>query len=136
MLHLNLYIRLGGHKVAYNLFVHKYCTSLICLSVRHKYTVQAQLVANCQCLIQCLLGAHEFFSDLTRHLKKLPNANGQTIPLSVEFVKVKSYENTSSTGNVKISLTEEEMQAWKGKDLLIVEDIVDTGATSILIRLS
>ena len=80
----------------------------------------------------CILkGAHEFFADLTRHLKKMANVKGETIPISVEFAKVKSYENTSSTGHVKISLSEDEMKAWKGRDLLIVEDIVDTGATMI-----
>ncbi len=66
----------------------------------------------------CILkGAHEFFSDLTRMLKKLPNAHGKTIPMSVEFAKVKSYENESSTGNVKISLTEEDLKHFSGKVL-------------------
>jgi hypothetical protein len=37
----------------------------------------------------------------------------------VEFIKVKSYENTESTGNVKISLSEEELEGFKGKVLLI-----------------
>ena len=84
-------------------------------------------------LIACciLKGAHEFFADLTRSLKKLKNTEGQTIPLSVEFVKVKSYENTESTGDVKISLTDAELREFKGKDILIVEDIVDTGNTMI-----
>ncbi|KAJ3186388.1 hypoxanthine phosphoribosyltransferase 1, partial [Irineochytrium annulatum] len=52
-------------------------------------------------------------------------------PLSFEFIKVKSYENESSTGNVRISLTEEELSAFRGKDLLIVEDIVDSGKTMV-----
>ncbi|KAJ3370553.1 hypoxanthine phosphoribosyltransferase 1 [Kappamyces sp. JEL0680] len=80
----------------------------------------------------CILkGAHEFFSDLTRQLKRLANAHGKTIPMSVEFAKVKSYENDHSTGNVKISLSEEDLQQFRGKDLLIVEDIVDTGKTMV-----
>ncbi|KAJ2999602.1 High affinity cAMP-specific 3',5'-cyclic phosphodiesterase 7A [Globomyces sp. JEL0801] len=77
----------------------------------------------------CVLkGAYGFFSNLTDHLKKLKTPTGNTIPLNVEFIKVKSYENDASTGKVKISLTEEELL---GKDLLIVEDIVDTGATMV-----
>ncbi|KAI8900528.1 phosphoribosyltransferase-like protein, partial [Globomyces pollinis-pini] len=80
----------------------------------------------------CVLkGAYGFFSNLTDHLKKLKTPTGNTIPLNVEFIKVKSYENDASTGKVKISLTEEELLGFKGKDLLIVEDIVDTGATMV-----
>ncbi|KAJ3120927.1 hypoxanthine phosphoribosyltransferase 1 [Nowakowskiella sp. JEL0407] len=84
-------------------------------------------------LVACcvLKGAHVFFADLTASLKKLRNKNGQSIPMSFEFIKVRSYENDNSTGNVKISLSEEDLQAFKGKDLLIVEDIVDTGKTMV-----
>jgi hypoxanthine phosphoribosyltransferase len=53
------------------------------------------------------------------------------VPLNVEFIKVKSYENDQSTGSVTISLSEEELKTFQGKDLLIVEDIVDTGATMV-----
>lgn len=64
-----------------------------------------------------------------RDLKKL-HPNGHSIPISLEFLKVKSYENETSV-NVKISLTAEELQGFMGKDLLIVEDIVDTGKTMV-----
>ncbi|KAI8904034.1 phosphoribosyltransferase-like protein [Gorgonomyces haynaldii] len=80
----------------------------------------------CCCVLK---GAHVFFGDLTRRLKKIQGKDGKSIQMSFEFIKVKSYENTESTGNVKISLTEEEMSGFQGKDLLIVEDIVDTGKT-------
>ncbi|KAJ3220115.1 hypoxanthine phosphoribosyltransferase 1 [Dinochytrium kinnereticum] len=80
----------------------------------------------------CVLkGASVFFADLMTNLKKLKNSNNKSIPLSFEFIKVKSYENDQSTGNVKISLSEEELSAFRGKDLLIVEDIVDSGQTMV-----
>lgn len=41
--------------------------------------VSRPLVAMC-----VLKGAFEFFADLTREVKKLPNANAEQIPLSVE----------------------------------------------------
>jgi hypoxanthine phosphoribosyltransferase len=72
-----------------------------------------------------------FFADLTNHLKTLVNKTGKSIPMSFEFIKVKSYENDKSTGTVTISLSESELLAFKGKDLLIVEDIVDTGVTMV-----
>ena len=44
--------------------------------------------------------------------------------ISYEFIRVKSYENTNSTGNVNISMTEQELDNLTGKELIIVEDIV------------
>ncbi|KAI9203264.1 phosphoribosyltransferase-like protein [Polychytrium aggregatum] len=84
-------------------------------------------------LVACcvLKGAHVFFAHLMEDLKKLRRPNGESIPLSFEFIKVKSYINEQSTGDVKISLSEEDMQGFKGKDLLIVEDIIDTGNTMV-----
>ncbi|RKO90523.1 phosphoribosyltransferase-like protein [Blyttiomyces helicus] len=80
----------------------------------------------------CVLkGAHVFFGHLIEELKKHHNSAGKSIPLSFEFIKVKSYENTESTGDIKISLSEEDMESFKGKDLLIVEDIIDTGKTMV-----
>lgn len=48
------------------------------------------------------------------------------------FIEVSSYEGTESTGNIKINkdLTE----SIKGKDVLIVEDIIDTGRTLSYLR--
>jgi hypoxanthine phosphoribosyltransferase len=42
-------------------------------------------------------------------------------------VRIKSYENTESTGKVNIMC--ESLHLLEGKDVLIVEDIIDTGTT-------
>jgi hypoxanthine phosphoribosyltransferase len=70
-------------------------------------------------LVGVLKGAFAFFADLARAIP---------IPLRVDFIVVKSYGSRSkSSGRVKIvsDLSEE----IKGQDVLLVEDIVDSGLT-------
>ena len=70
-------------------------------------------------LIGVLKGAFIFLADLVRHL---------TIPVSIDFIRVASYgAGTSSSGSIR--LTKEVEMELAGKDVLIVEDIVDTGLT-------
>jgi len=70
-------------------------------------------------LIGVLKGAFIFLADLVRHL---------TIPVKLDFVCLSSYEEgISSKGTVR---TRKELEIdVKGKDVLIVEDIVDSGLT-------
>ncbi|KAG0173629.1 hypoxanthine phosphoribosyltransferase 1 [Apophysomyces sp. BC1034] len=82
-------------------------------------------------VVCCILkGGHQYFADLVNAIKKLTRTNGTSVQLSLEFIRVKSYKNDKSEG-VTISLSEEECQDFKGKNLLIVEDIIDTGATMV-----
>ena len=68
----------------------------------------------------CILkGACVFFTDLVREVD---------LPLSMGFMAVSSYgSGTSSTGVVRI--IKDLDQNIEGKDVLIVEDIVDSGKT-------
>ena len=70
-------------------------------------------------IIAILKGAVVFTSDLIKEIK---------LPLSIDFMAVSSYGvSTKSSGVVRILKDlEEEIE---GRDVLIVEDIVDTGLT-------
>ncbi|KAJ3209933.1 hypoxanthine phosphoribosyltransferase 1 [Entophlyctis luteolus] len=87
---------------------------------------QGPIVACC-----VLKGASVFYADLMNALRKTRTSDGASVQFSYEFARVKSYHNTESTGQVHISLSEEELQAYRNKHLLIVEDIIDTGITMV-----
>ena len=71
-------------------------------------------------LICVLKGAIVFYGEL---LKRLKNKN-----IELDFIQVKSYEGTTSSGEVK--LINEFGLNVKDKNVVIVEDIVDTGYTA------
>ncbi len=68
-------------------------------------------------LLGILKGSFIFLADLIRQLD---------FPLEIDFVRLSSYGNsTISSGKVK--LVNEPVCNIQGKDILIVEDIIDTG---------
>jgi hypoxanthine phosphoribosyltransferase len=70
-------------------------------------------------LIGVLKGAFVFISDLVRHL---------SIPVEIDFIRVLSYGSGLSSSR-NIQLTKDIEIDIKNKDVLIIEDIVDTGLT-------
>lgn len=75
--------------------------------------------ANKNLLIACILkGAFVFCSDLIRYL---------SLPHTVDFIIASSYKGMQTSRNVQITKTLE--GNLSNKDVLIVEDILDTGHT-------
>ncbi|WP_290922985.1 hypoxanthine phosphoribosyltransferase [Halodesulfovibrio sp.] len=71
-------------------------------------------------VVVCVLkGAFMFFSDLLKHL---------TVKPEIDFVRCASYGNSTSSSKT-VSFTKDLEISIKGKHVLIVEDIVDTGHT-------
>jgi hypoxanthine phosphoribosyltransferase len=70
-------------------------------------------------LVGILKGAFIFMADLARRL---------AFPVKMDFVRLASYgAGTESSGKVRI--TKDLETSLKGKDVLIVDDIIDTGVT-------
>lgn len=68
--------------------------------------------------IGVLKGCWVFMADLVRSV---------SIPCSVDFMAVKSYEGTTSTGVVQIQ--KDLNESIEGRHIVMVEDILDTGRT-------
>ena len=72
----------------------------------------------------CVLrGAIYFTVDLTKKMKT---------PIELDFIKASSYVGTESTGKIKMTLDINEN--IEGRDVLIIEDIIDTGYTLKYLR--
>ena len=70
-------------------------------------------------LVCILKGAFMFLSDLIRHLE---------IPVKIDFVRLASYGSGMKTSGT-IEITKDLELPIQGKDVLIIEDIIDSGHT-------
>ncbi len=70
-------------------------------------------------LISVLKGSFMFTADLIRHLD---------LPLELDFVRLSSY-GAARDSSGKVSIIQAVTTPIKGRDVLVVEDIVDTGIT-------
>ena len=65
-----------------------------------------------------LRGSVPFMAELIKHID---------MPVRIDFMAVSSYEGTESTGDIKINM--DLSTSIKDMDIILVEDIVDTGTT-------
>jgi hypoxanthine phosphoribosyltransferase len=99
---------------------------IVKVSSRLAQEIDAKLAAD-SCGIPVVLGvmngAMPFEYELVRHLKT---------PCLLDTIKVASYEGTKTTGEVKVQ--KEPDHELRGKDVILVEDIIDTGVTMHFLR--
>lgn len=70
-------------------------------------------------MVGVLKGAFMFLSDLVRAID---------LPLKIDFLGLSSYGDSTKTSGV-VKITHDLTQPIEGKNVLVVEDIVDTGLT-------
>ena len=80
--------------------------------------INADFAGKAPILIGVLNGSFIFMADLVREI---------SIECEVDFIKISSYEGTSSQGTVH--LLKDISADITGRDIIIVEDIVDSGLT-------
>ncbi|MFT9267746.1 hypoxanthine phosphoribosyltransferase [Oenococcus sp.] len=73
--------------------------------------------------ISVLKGAAIFTTDLLRKM---------TVDVDLDYIDVKSYNNTESTGNIRV--THDVDTDMTGRDVVVVDEIVDTGRTMKWLR--
>ena len=69
-------------------------------------------------LVGILKGSVPFMAELIKHID---------LPIEVDFMCVSSYQGTKSLGDIKI--IKDLDRSVEGQDIVLVEDIVDTGIT-------
>lgn len=69
-------------------------------------------------IIAILNGSFIFSADLIRQI---------SVPVEIEFIKISSYSGTSSLGEIKQTIGLN--KSLEGKNILVVEDIIDSGLT-------
>ncbi len=74
-------------------------------------------------LVGILKGSVMFMTELAKNIKR---------SVALDFMDVSSYEGTESTGKIRIN--KDVRDSIEGKDVIIVEDIIDTGRTLTYVK--
>ncbi|TKC43764.1 hypothetical protein EI555_018837 [Monodon monoceros] len=78
--------------------------------------------------LRVLKGGYKFFAHLLDYIKALNRNSDRSIPMTVDFIRLKSYCSDRSTGALKV-IGGDDLSALTGKTVMIAEDIIDAGKT-------
>ncbi|KAI5612558.1 phosphoribosyl transferase domain containing 1 [Silurus asotus] len=80
-------------------------------------------------VVLCVLkGGHQFCADLVERIQVLNRNSKRSLLMTVDFIRLKSYLNDQSMPDLQM-IGAESLSVLAGKNVLIVEAIVDTGKT-------
>jgi hypoxanthine phosphoribosyltransferase len=71
-------------------------------------------------LVSVLRGGVIFLTDLSRKID---------LELSIDFIGISTYQSSAKTSTGIVKITKDLEETIEGKDIIIVEDIIDTGLT-------
>uniref|UniRef100_A0A8C3GCG8 Phosphoribosyl transferase domain containing 1a n=1 Tax=Cyclopterus lumpus TaxID=8103 RepID=A0A8C3GCG8_CYCLU len=83
---------------------------------------------DCITVLCVLKGGYKFCADLVEFIEVLGRNSDKYLETRVEFIRLKSYLNDQSTEELHI-IGSRDLSFVRGKSVLIVEAIVDTGKT-------
>ena len=72
-------------------------------------------------VVGVLKGAFMFTADLVRAMQ---------LPVQIEFIKLSSYNNDETESSGKVKAVDLSLPELSGRDVLVVEDIIDSGRTA------
>ncbi|ESO08138.1 hypothetical protein HELRODRAFT_75660, partial [Helobdella robusta] len=80
----------------------------------------------CVCILK---GAFRFYCDLVHNLRQAIRHSSKELAIIFEFLQLSSYENVNSTGKLNFVTMKTIFNNFRGRNVLIIEDIIDTGFT-------
>ncbi|XP_066301506.1 hypoxanthine-guanine phosphoribosyltransferase-like isoform X2 [Branchiostoma lanceolatum] len=103
-------------------------TERLARNIVNDFGYEEPIVALC-----VLKGGYRFFGDLLNYISALNRNTDRSFQMSVDFIRLKSYQvgqNDQQTGKIQV-IGGDNLENLRGKNVMIVEDIIDTGKTML-----
>jgi len=83
------------------------------------------------CVMKGAITYNTVLSEKITNILKNDCTNSLSMNFICEYISISSYSGDKSTGNVKIKEDEKILEKLRGQDVIIVEDIYDSGLTMV-----